>query len=170
MKRTSDRKVIERRPDSALTAKNSKLLKELYQFIRKAQRLESITFESVKIPKESFYEFGKALTACNGGIHLIELLLCCLLFNHGSHLLNECMHVCINKLKMYVITIIPCNIVVIRWLGFKSCDIGSDDGLRILTPFINKLNMQVLGFEQCELTDLSLPYIASILKVCSSIQ
>jgi len=57
------------------------------------------------------------------------------------------------------------NYLVIRWLGFKSCDIGSDDGLRILTPFINKLNMQVLGFEQCELTDLSLPYIASILKV-----
>lgn len=62
------------------------------------------------------------------------------------------------------------NNLVIRWLGFKSCDIGSDDGLRILTPFINKLNMQVLGFEQCELTDLSLPYIASILKVCSCIK
>lgn len=80
MKRTSDRKVIERRPDSALTAKNSKLLKELYQFIRKAQRLESITFESVKIPKESFYEFGKALIACNGGIVsdlLLLLLLAC---------------------------------------------------------------------------------------------
>ena len=71
------------------------------------------------------------------------------------------------QVKMYII---PCNNVVIRWLGFKSCDIGSDDGLRILTPFINKLNMQVLGFEQCELTDQSLPYIASILKVCSSIQ
>jgi len=84
VKRTSDRKVIERRPDSALTAKNSKLLKELYQFIRKAQRLESITFESVKIPKESFYEFGKALIACNGGIVsdlLLLLLLSAIHFN-----------------------------------------------------------------------------------------
>lgn len=51
------------------------------------------------------------------------------------------------------------------WLGIKDCSIGGDEGMRILTHYIGKLKLQVLAIEQCELTDASLVYIASILKV-----
>jgi hypothetical protein len=53
----------------------------------------------------------------------------------------------------------------ISWLGFKDCDIQGDAGLRVLTHFIGQLKLQVLAIEQCGLTDSSLVYIASILKV-----
>lgn len=43
---------------------------------------------------------------------------------------------------------------------------GGDEGLRIMTHYIGKLNLQVLALEQCQLTDASIVYIASILKVC----
>lgn len=42
---------------------------------------------------------------------------------------------------------------------------GGDEGLRVLTHYIGKLNLQVLALEHCQLTDASTPYIASILKV-----
>ena len=42
---------------------------------------------------------------------------------------------------------------------------GGDEGLRILTHYIGKLNLQVLALEHCQLTDASTPFIASILKV-----
>ena len=35
-----------------------------------------------------------------------------------------------------------------------------------MTHYIGKLNLQVLALEQCQLTDASIVYIASILKVC----
>lgn len=50
-------------------------------------------------------------------------------------------------------------------MGFKDCDIKGDAGLRILTHYIGQLKLQVLAIEQCGLTDTSLVYIASILKV-----
>jgi hypothetical protein len=56
-------------------------------------------------------------------------------------------------------------IAAISWLGFKDCDISADAGLRILTHYIGQLKLQVLAVEQCGLTDASLVYIASILKV-----
>jgi hypothetical protein len=49
---------------------------------------------------------------------------------------------------------------------FKQCNIESDDGLHALTPHLGKLQLQVLGFECCKLTDRSIPFIGSILKVC----
>jgi hypothetical protein len=53
----------------------------------------------------------------------------------------------------------------IRWLGFRDCDFGADEGLRILTHYLGKLKLQVLALEQCLLTDASLPYVTSILRV-----
>jgi hypothetical protein len=53
----------------------------------------------------------------------------------------------------------------IKWIAFKSCNLGGDDGVRAIAPFIGKLQLQVLGFESCNLTDTSLSYIASIVKV-----
>ena len=38
-----------------------------------------------------------------------------------------------------------------------------------MTHYIGKLSLQVLALEQCQLTDASVVYIASILKVCKSI-
>lgn len=55
--------------------------------------------------------------------------------------------------------------LAITWLGFRDCIFGGDEGLRILTHYIGKLNLQVLALEQCQLTDASTVYIASILKV-----
>lgn len=52
----------------------------------------------------------------------------------------------------------------ITWLGFRDCVFGGDEGLRIMTHYIGKLNLQVLAIEQCQLTDASTVYIASILK------
>jgi hypothetical protein len=49
------------------------------------------------------------------------------------------------------------------------CDIGGDAGLEEMTPFIGKLQLQVLGFEYCDLTDKSIPYISSIIKVISEL-
>ena len=55
----------------------------------------------------------------------------------------------------------------IPWLGFRDCEFGGDEGMRILTHYLGgKLNLQVLAVEKCGLTDASLEYIASILKVC----
>lgn len=52
----------------------------------------------------------------------------------------------------------------IEWLSFKDCDL-SDEGLRVLTPYLGSLRLQVLGLESCELTDQAMPYVASIIKV-----
>jgi len=57
------------------------------------------------------------------------------------------------------------RIPAITWLGFRDCVFGGDEGLRVLTHYIGKLNLQVLALEHCQLTDASTPYIASILKV-----
>eukprot|EP00981_Chlorochromonas_danica_P012779 scaffold5398_cov240-Ochromonas_danica.AAC.3 len=51
-----------------------------------------------------------------------------------------------------------------RWLVFRSCDIGGDLGLRAITPYLCKLPLQVLAIEACKLTDASWRYLASILK------
>lgn len=40
-----------------------------------------------------------------------------------------------------------------------------DDGLRLLTPHISKCRVQCLTLENCGLTDASLPFITSIMKV-----
>lgn len=42
---------------------------------------------------------------------------------------------------------------------------GGDNGLHLLTPFLGKLKLQVLGLEYCGLTDKSLPFVCSVLKV-----
>lgn len=52
-----------------------------------------------------------------------------------------------------------------RWLVFRSCDIGGDLGLRAITPYLCKLPLQVLAIEACKLTDASWRYLASVLKV-----
>mmetsp|Transcript_33550 Transcript_33550/g.74730 ORF Transcript_33550/g.74730 Transcript_33550/m.74730 type:complete len:792 (-) Transcript_33550:180-2555(-) len=52
----------------------------------------------------------------------------------------------------------------IRWLAFRDCDIGGDDGLRVLTHYLGQMQLQVLGLEMCDLSDASLVYITSILK------
>lgn len=52
----------------------------------------------------------------------------------------------------------------LRWLVFRSCHVGGDNGLREITPFLCQLPLQVLAFEVCKLTDASWRYIASIVK------
>jgi hypothetical protein len=52
----------------------------------------------------------------------------------------------------------------IRWLSFKSCNLSGDAGLRMLTPHLGKMSLQVLALEHCGLTDKSLSYVASIIK------
>lgn len=55
--------------------------------------------------------------------------------------------------------------VELKWLAFKSCNIGGDEGIRAIAPFVGKLRLQVLAFEECSLCDPSLLYLASIIKV-----
>jgi hypothetical protein len=57
------------------------------------------------------------------------------------------------------------NCVGLRWLMFKDCEIGSDNGLNAMAPYLGRLQLQVLGLECCGLTDESFPYICSFLKV-----
>ena len=55
--------------------------------------------------------------------------------------------------------------VEVKWIAFKSCEIGGDEGVRAISPFLGKLPLQVLSFENCNLSDPSLMYVASIVKV-----
>eukprot|EP01036_Dinobryon_divergens_P022015 gene22015-30247_t len=57
----------------------------------------------------------------------------------------------------------------IQWLSFVSCNFGRDYGLKLLTPSIGRMrSLSVLSIEQCGLTDVSIPYISSIIKAHSS--
>lgn len=67
-----------------------------------------------------------------------------------------------------LVLLFVCAFLAITWLGFRDCVFGGDEGLRVLTHYIGKLNLQVLALEHCQLTDASTPYIASILKVNTS--
>ena len=55
-------------------------------------------------------------------------------------------------------------LVVVRWLSFKSLNIGSS-GIKVLCPHIGKMHIQVLVFERCGLCDDSCPHLSQIIKV-----
>lgn len=57
------------------------------------------------------------------------------------------------------------NCTGLRWLMFKDCEIGADQGMKAMAPFLGRMQLQVLGLECCGLTDDSFPYICSFLKV-----
>ena len=50
-------------------------------------------------------------------------------------------------------------------MGIKECNFSGDAGFRVLAHYLGQLPLQVLAVEQCGLTDTSLVYIASIIKV-----
>ena len=52
----------------------------------------------------------------------------------------------------------------LRWFGIKSCSLG-DEGLNIIATAISQLNVQVLAFENCDLTDKSSESIGRLIKV-----
>lgn len=52
---------------------------------------------------------------------------------------------------------------MIRWFGIKSCPLR-DDGLNILATTLSMLHIQVLAFENCDLTDNSCEAIGRLLK------
>jgi hypothetical protein len=54
--------------------------------------------------------------------------------------------------------------VVVRWLSFKNTPLG-DMGMRVLSPHIGRMQIQVLVLERCGLSDESCPSISSIIKV-----
>lgn len=54
----------------------------------------------------------------------------------------------------------------LSWLNFSNCNIGGDDGLKVIARMLSSIPIQVLGLERCGLTDDSLPIISNILKVC----
>lgn len=53
----------------------------------------------------------------------------------------------------------------LRWLMFRDCDIDGDKGFKAMAPYLGRMHLQVLGLECCNLTDASMPYICSFLKV-----
>lgn len=133
-----------RRPDSAFSANGCRLLRELFKFIGNAKSLQCICFESLDIPYETLPLLGKALVASP---------------SRKSCPLHHTQH------QQYSGSHTTLHLVAIHWLGFKDCNIQGDAGLRVLTHYIGQLAVQVLAIEQCGLTDASLGYIASILKV-----
>ena len=65
---------------------------------------------------------------------------------------------------IYIFDIMHYIPVVMRWLSFKHCALGSK-GVRVLGPHISKMSLQVLVFERCGLCDDCCPAISSIIKV-----
>jgi hypothetical protein len=52
----------------------------------------------------------------------------------------------------------------IKFLSLRNIPLG-DEGLRLLTPHLSKCRIQSLVLERCHLTDGSIPFLTSILKV-----
>lgn len=48
----------------------------------------------------------------------------------------------------------------------KSIDL-KDEGLEILVPSFYKFNIQMIGFEKCNLTDRSCEYVSKLIKASS---
>ncbi len=62
---------------SALNQNNSKLLKELIIFVSKCEKLEMLSFESIKMSEILFGYLGKALaSSCSGKLLALDLLFC----------------------------------------------------------------------------------------------
>jgi hypothetical protein len=57
--------------------------------------------------------------------------------------------------------------VVVRWLSFKNTPLG-DMGMRVLSPHIGRMQIQVLVLERCGLSDESCPSISSVIKVTTN--
>jgi hypothetical protein len=74
--RSSSRKAHVRRADSAFTANNCKLLKELFKFISHAKSLQCVCFESLEIPMEALPLLGKALVASPSGTVAVHISTC----------------------------------------------------------------------------------------------
>jgi hypothetical protein len=53
---------------------------------------------------------------------------------------------------------------IVKWVCIRNCNLY-DDGLRLLTPALSRIHLQVLIVEGCLLTDESCTYLASILRV-----
>jgi hypothetical protein len=72
-----------------------------------------------------------------------------------------------SSLTSYHCPILSCPLVhcaVVRWLSFKNTPLG-DMGMRVLSPHISRMQIQVLVLERCGLSDESCPSISSIIKV-----
>lgn len=52
----------------------------------------------------------------------------------------------------------------LRWLIFRNCSLEGDEGFKAIVPHLCSLSLQIIGFECCQLTNASLPFICSLLR------
>ena len=127
---------------SAFAMERGKLLRAIPTFVAKATRVVALSIENIRLTPEFLKGMSSAL------VHTTSSMLCCASCIYDVY---------------YLFAFFNTDI---RSFSITNCQLG-DSGLHALFPGIAQLKAQVIKLERCKLTDVSVPYICSIVKVVS---